>query len=193
MSTGAAPRARRGITIFRAEQAIPLLETDFMGMPQMTEEAQTAQADAVFMGSATGTDVRVLARLGPEEGGFSLLHVWFKAGYPVPRHTHDADCMYYVISGSAVMGGQTLRAGDGFFVPADAPYAYDAGPEGVEILEIRYAVPSFDMHVLESSPARWAAMAETIAARREAWEADTVSPTLAANRAGVEHAGALPD
>ncbi|MDQ1430431.1 MAG: hypothetical protein QOF40_1033, partial [Actinomycetota bacterium] len=48
-------------------------------------------------------------------------------------------------------GSQTERltlfdfvgAGSGF-VPADAPYAYTAGPEGIEILEFRHA-SAFDM------------------------------------------------
>src|SRR5262245_20895456 len=101
-----APKARRGITIFRAEQAAPLLDTDFMGMPQMTEQAQAARGPEIFMGSAAGGDVRVSIRQTPEQGGFSILHVWFKADYPVPRHSHDADCLYYIVSGSAVMGNQ---------------------------------------------------------------------------------------
>jgi mannose-6-phosphate isomerase-like protein (cupin superfamily) len=109
--------------------------------------------------------------------------VWFKADYPVPRHTHDADCLYYIVSGSVVMGNQTLRVGDGFFIPAGAPYGYDAGPEGVELLEIRHNVERFDLQMLESSAGKWAAMAETIATHQDAWQADAVSPTLAANRA----------
>jgi quercetin dioxygenase-like cupin family protein len=185
MPAEAAAHSRRGISIFRAEQATPLLETDFMGMPRMTDEALAARGPEVFMGSAAGADVRVAIRQSPEEGGFSILHVWFKANYPVPRHSHDADCLYYVVSGSAVMGSQTLRAGDGFFIPAGAPYGYDAGPEGVELLEIRHAVPQFDMQILESNAGKWAAMASTIDSHREAWEADTVSPTLATNRAGA--------
>jgi quercetin dioxygenase-like cupin family protein len=180
-----APKARRGISIFRAEQATPLLETDFMGMPQMTDEALAARGPEIFMGSAAGGDVRVSIRQTPEQGGFSILHVWFKADYPVPRHSHDADCLYYIVSGSAVMGNQVLRAGDGFFIPAGAPYAYDAGPEGVELLEIRHDVAQFDMQILESNAAKWATMGETIASHRAAWEADQVSPTLATNRAGA--------
>ena len=101
------------------------------------------------MDSAPGTDVRVVVRQKPEEGGFSILRVWFKADYPVLRHTHDADCLYYIVSGSAILGSQTLRPGDGFFIPAGAPYGYDAGPEGVELLEIRHSVWQFDIHMLE--------------------------------------------
>ena len=183
MSAEATARSRRGISIFRAEQATPIVETDFMGMPQMTDEALAAGGPEIFMASAPGTDVRVAIRQTPEEGGFSILHVWFKADYPVPRHTHNADCLYYIVSGSAILGTQTLRAGDGFFIPAGAPYGYNAGPEGVELLEIRHNVWSFDLQMLESNASKWAAMADTIASHREVWEADTVSPTLAVNRA----------
>ena len=190
MSTEAT-RPRRGISIFRAEQATPIVETDFMAMPQMTSEALAAGGPEIFMASAPGTDVRVAVRQTPEEGGFSILHVWFKADYPVPRHTHDADCLYYIVSGSAVMGTQILRPGDGFFIPAGAPYAYDAGPDGVELLEIRHCVAQFDLQMLESNAGKWATMANTIASHREAWEADTVSPTLAANRASAALGGGL--
>jgi len=179
----ATTNARRGISIFRAEEATPIMETDFMAMPQMTEEQQAARGPEIYMSSAPGTDVRVAVRQTPEEGGFSILHVWFKGDYPVPRHTHDADCLYYIVSGSAIMGAQTLRTGDGFFIPAGAPYGYTAGPEGVELLEIRHGVTQFDIEILESNAGKWAAMADTIASHRDAWEADAVSPTLAANRA----------
>jgi quercetin dioxygenase-like cupin family protein len=183
MSAEGTTRPHRGISIFRAEQATPLNDTEFMAMPSMTDEALALGGPEIFMASAPGTDVRIAVRQTPEEGGFSILHVWFKADYPVPRHSHDADCLYYIVSGSAVMGAQTLRPGDGFFIPAGAPYAYDAGPEGVELLEIRHSVQQFDIQVLESNPGKWAAMADTIASHRETWETDTVSPTLAANRA----------
>ena len=185
MSTEATTRPRRGISIFRAEEATPIVETDFMAIPEMPGEAVAAGGPEIFMASAPGTDVRVAIRQTPEEGGFSILHVWFKAGFPVPRHTHDADCLYYIVSGSVVMGSQVLRTGDGFFVPNGAPYAYDAGPDGVELLEIRHDVAQFDIRILESSAAKWAAMGDTIDRQREAWEADPVSPTLAANRAGA--------
>jgi quercetin dioxygenase-like cupin family protein len=181
----ATPRERRGISIFRAEEATPLMETDFMGMPSMTDEAVAAGGPEIFMASGPGTDVRIAVRQTPEEGGFSILHVWFKADYPVLRHTHDADCMYYIVSGSAILGAQTLRAGDGFFIPAGAPYSYNAGPHGVELLEIRHCVQHFDLQMLESSAGKWAAMAATIDSHRAAWEADTISPTLAANRAAA--------
>jgi quercetin dioxygenase-like cupin family protein len=183
MSAEATKQPRRGISVFRAEEATPLLETDFMTMPAMSEEQVAVGAPDIYMDSAPGTDVRVVVRQTSEEGGFSILRVWFKADYPVPRHTHDADCLYYIVAGSAILGSQTLRPGDGFFIPAGAPYAYDAGPEGVELLEIRHDAWQFDIQMLEASAGKWAAIAETIGTHRNAWEADTVSPTLVANRA----------
>jgi mannose-6-phosphate isomerase-like protein (cupin superfamily) len=169
---------KRGITIYRAADAPDLVATDFMSAPQMTPEARRGLSQFSGAGGVAGGVVKVLAR-GAD--GFSLVHVWFKANYPLPRHSHDADCMYYVISGSAVMGRQVLRPGDAFFVPADAPYQYNAGPEGVEVLEVRYGTDQFDMKIPDASPARWKAMAEAVAANRDRWAEEPVSPTFAAN------------
>jgi len=169
---------KRGITIHRAADAPNLEATDFMTAPTMSPEAREGLNQAVGAGIVGGGVVKVLAR---EAGGFSLVHVWFKANYPLPRHSHDADCMYYVISGSAVMGNQVLRAGDAFFVPADAPYQYNAGPDGVEVLEVRHGAAQFDMKIPDASPERWKAMAEAVAANRDRWAGETVSPTFAAN------------
>jgi quercetin dioxygenase-like cupin family protein len=175
---------RHGLAIHRAESAPLLFDTDFLRLPEPAAGAQAAPDTPSDEAAAAGAEVRVLLRQPLDEGGFSLVHAWFKGHYPVPRHTHDADCLYYVISGSLVMGSQTLRAGDVFFVPANAPYQYDAGPDGVEVLEIRHDVLSTDIDVLEASTARWQAMAATMAEHLPAWKAETVSPTLAANRAG---------
>jgi quercetin dioxygenase-like cupin family protein len=176
-------QSRRGITIHRAADAVDIQQTDFMAAPTMSDEAKAALGAVVANGSATGAAVKVLVRQTDEEGGFSLLHIWFKAGYPLPRHSHDADCMYYVISGEAIMGNQTLRAGDSFFVPADAPYVYEAGPDGVEVLEIRHGCDRFDMKIPDASEARWQAMTDAVIAGRDRWAAEPTSPTFAANQA----------
>jgi len=173
---------RKGLKIFRAADAVPLQETDFMDPPTMSDDARAGLGKLVGTGAATGADVRVLNRSTPDSGGFSLVHCWFKAEYPLPRHSHDADCMYYVISGEAHMGNQVLRAGDSFFLPADAPYGYTPGPDGVEILEIRKDCDRFDMKIADAPESRWQAMADTSAEHREQWAAETVSPTFAANQ-----------
>jgi quercetin dioxygenase-like cupin family protein len=168
----------RGIKIHRAADAQDFAATDFMSPPAMSPDARQAFSEFSKVGGAEGAVVKVLAR---DEAGFSLVHVWFKANYPLPRHSHDSDCMYYVISGSAIMGNQVLRAGDAFFVPRDAPYQYNAGPEGVEVLEVRHGTGHFDMKIPDASPERWRAMVETVSANRDQWAQESVSPTFVAN------------
>ena len=147
---------QRGMSIFRASEASDFMESGVMSMPQMSDDTKVKLAEVVGDGSGTGAQVKVLTRQPTDAGGFNLVHLWFKANYPLPRHTHDVDCIYYVISGSLTMGNQELRAGDGFFVPADAPYQYDAGPDGVE-----RAVSDNALHrALECLPARRATQHE---------------------------------
>ncbi|GMU79844.1 MAG: hypothetical protein AMXMBFR46_26330 [Acidimicrobiia bacterium] len=173
---------RRGVTIYRVADAVNLNDTDFMGTPTMSDAARESLDMAVLGESGLGAHVTVVARQSAEEGGFSLLHCWFKADYPLPRHSHDADCMYYVVSGEAHMGNQVLRAGDAFFIPADAPYLYTAGPDGVEVLEIRHDTAHFDMKILDQPAARWQALVDVTQANRDRWAAETTSPTVAANQ-----------
>jgi quercetin dioxygenase-like cupin family protein len=97
---------------------------------------------------------------GPDQ--FSLVYSRFAPGFRLPRHSHSADCLYYVLSGEFTMGTRTFRKGDGFFVQAGAPYAYTAGPEGLEILEFRTST-SFDMKILDQTPERWRAIVGSLA------------------------------
>jgi quercetin dioxygenase-like cupin family protein len=175
--------AKKGMTIYRASDSQELMESGYMTWPTMSDDARESLTETLTAGAAAAQRVMVLARQSPEEGGFSLVHVWFKANYPLPRHSHDSDCMYYVISGEAQMGNQVLRAGDSFFIPADAPYVYTAGPDGVEVLEIRHNVAQFDMKIPDAPATRWQEMAEISAANRERWESEQTSPTFAANQA----------
>jgi quercetin dioxygenase-like cupin family protein len=160
---------RRGLTIFRAVDAPTLEETGMMAPTTMrpgVAERIAQHLDAFLDGS----ELHVLYGRPDDAGAPSLVHVWFKPHYPLPRHSHDVDCLYYVVSGTAVMGNQVLHAGDGFFVPAHAPYQYTAGPDGVEVLEFRNA-RSFDIKVTEDDPARWDAMIATVNEQRSAWQA----------------------
>jgi quercetin dioxygenase-like cupin family protein len=100
---------------------------------------------------------------GPDQ--FSLVYSRFAPGFRLPRHTHSADCLYYVLSGEFTMGTRTFRKGDGFFVQAGAPYAYTAGPEGLEILEFRTST-SFDMKILDQTPERWRAIVGSLASQK---------------------------
>ena len=173
---------QRGMSIFRAADAQDFMAAGVMAAPTVADDARAPFGEVVAAGSGTGAEVKVLTRQPTDAGGFQLVRLWFKPNYPLPRHSHDVDCLYYVLSGSLTMGNQTLRPGDGFFVPADAPYQYDAGPDGVEVLEIRHDVGVFDMQIPDIGAARWAAMLTTVEANRDAWKAMTASPTTLANQ-----------
>lgn len=165
---------RQGLKIFRSADAPTLEETGMMApttMAPVAAERVGGHVDAYN----DGAELRVLYGRPGDAGSPSLVHVWFKPNYPLPRHTHDVDCLYYVVSGSLTMGKQELCPGDGFFVPADAPYQYTAGPEGVEVLEFRNE-RAFDIKVTEDDPARWDAMIRTVDEQREGWQALQVHP-----------------
>jgi quercetin dioxygenase-like cupin family protein len=160
MTTDHAP----GFAVFRRADALPE-----HGIPIMR---RTAMSDVVMAGGA-----RMMAA-GVEQGhenrllfsapGFSLAYAWFKSGYPLPRHTHDGGCLYYILAGGLRIGTEALGAGDGFFVGADVPYAYTAGPDGVEILEFR-AADAFDIKLLANNPAFWDKATAIVNERRETW------------------------
>lgn len=149
-----------------------------MTYPERSGAAAEGMAKVAAVGAGPGAEAKVLVR---DAGGFSLLHLWLKPNYTLPRHTHDVDCMYYVISGVAHLGNQALRPGDSFFVPAHAPYGYTAGPDGVEVLEVRHGVDTFGIELVDVAASRWEAMAAAAAANREVWAEAKVSPTFAAN------------
>jgi hypothetical protein len=115
-------------------------------------------------GIAAGHENRLLF----SAAGLSLTYVWFKSGYPLPRHSHDVDCLYYIVGGALRLGSETLGKGDGFLIGAGVPYTYTPGPEGVEVLEFR-ASDAFDITVLANNPAFWDRALKTVTERHDAW------------------------
>jgi len=117
--------------------------------------------------AALGQQVRVLYK-GPGPDGFSLGWSRFEAGFRLPRHSHDSDCLYVVTAGELHMGTRVLATGDGFFIKADAPYAYSAGPDGVEVLEFRTAT-SFDMKIRDTTAEDWKPFRDAVVAFGAQW------------------------
>ena len=66
------------------------------------------------------------------------------------------------------MGNRVIGAGDGFFVKADAPYAYQAGPDGAEVLEFR-AATNFDMRIFDQTPDAWRPIVAAAVANQDCW------------------------
>jgi quercetin dioxygenase-like cupin family protein len=155
---------RRGIVLYGPDNATPLYDTGMMSMPTMTP----APTDQQLMDWAlsNGHVVKTLFEQ-KEANGMSLVWSWFAPGYTLPRHSHSADCLYYVLKGEIRLGNRTVAAGSGFFVPEDAPYAYSAGDDGVEVLEFR-GVSFFDMKITESLP-RWEQIAAGARESNDAW------------------------
>jgi quercetin dioxygenase-like cupin family protein len=160
---------RRGITVFHGRDGVGLSESGTMSPPVFDLDDQRAlAADGPRSPTiALGTHDTVLFR-GEGDDGFSLVRAWFGPHFVLPRHSHDGDCLYFIVEGSVVMGSQELAAGDGFFVPSGAPYAYEAGPEGVVVLEFRTRT-SFGMNIRGGQLERWRAMAAAAAKHGDRW------------------------
>ena len=107
--------------------------------------------------------------------GFSLTHAWFKSGFPLPLHTHNSDCLYYIVAGSLQLGTDTLGPGDGFFLDAGKAYRYTPGPDGVEVLEFR-TQEDFDIKFLAKTLPAWQKISGVISERRSVW-ADEQPPS----------------
>jgi quercetin dioxygenase-like cupin family protein len=132
------------------------------------------QSDIDAGGLRDGTELRVLYKQ-PDASPVNLVHAWFKPHFLLPRHTHNGDCLYYIILGSLQMGSRTLTSGDGFFVPADTRYGYQAGPDGVEVLEIRIA-PEFDLRFTETE-GRWHEIVKVAHENHTLWKVMVTPPS----------------
>ena len=150
--SGAGPGPRKRMVVFRGDEAPTLEETGMMEVPVFVEETgPIPEAFGARLDEASRLTVP-FQEDGPE--GLSLVVIDFAPGFMLPRHSHSSDCLYYVIEGELVMGRQTLGAGDGFFLPAEHPYGYHAGPRGVKLLEFRNRT-TFDMKIWEKDAARY--------------------------------------
>jgi hypothetical protein len=110
--------AKTGFAIFRGQDAPLLGETGAMPLPPIAAESMPEFERAVASGLGDGERVRLVF----SSPGFSLTHVWFKKDFPLPLHSHDANCLYYIVAGSLRLGDKILGKGDGFFIPSDLPY-----------------------------------------------------------------------
>lgn len=158
--------------IFRGKDALDIMSAGAAKAatysPLEIERLMSIQGE----GRSNGTEIRVMFNMP----GFSLTHVWFKKNYPLPLHSHDADCLYYIVAGTVRLGTETLGPRDGFFVGAGVPYTFVPGPEGVELLEFRHAT-SVDFKLHAHGEAFWTRAVETVAANKADWE-NAKMPTL---------------
>jgi hypothetical protein len=164
MSDGEAVQDRPRFAIFRRGEGRGFEEVDAMYAEPAAPVNLEGWPKLAEAGYNDGHETKLLFAIP----GFSLTHVWFKSGLPLPRHSHNVDCLYYVVAGSLRMGTDELGPGDGFFIGADVPYAYVPGDQGLEILEFR-ATDRFSLKFLADNPAFWARAVEEAGRRREGW------------------------
>lgn len=155
------------LQIFRRADARELQATGMMAAAVMEPEPAAGIVDEIRDITGGGGYANRVLFGDADRDGMSLVWLWYAPHYALPRHSHDVDCTYYVVRGEAHLGNQVVHAGDGFFVPAGAPYAYAAGPDGVEVLEFR-AVSSFGIRVTESATG-WARLLATARTHGTDW------------------------
>jgi len=154
-----------GVTIFRGADAPTLVEAGCEITVPFTDLQQAGIDKMVEAGFTDGYEVNVLVNIP----GFSLVLLWFKQNFPLPLHSHDVDCLYFIVAGSLKLGTETLGPRDSFLIQANVPYSYHAGENGVEVLEIRHA-NQFEFRNLAKSMAFYDKAVETIRANRKAWQ-----------------------
>src|SRR5579864_207294 len=142
--------SRPPFEIFRARDAVDYAEGGPMEAVPMTLAESQGMTKLMENGFGEGGQVKLLY----SRPGMSLTYCWFKSGYPLPRHSHSADCLYFIVSGSLKIGTEELGPGDGFFLGTDVPYAYVPGPDGVEVMEFRTS-DKFDFRALANSESYW--------------------------------------
>jgi hypothetical protein len=152
------------LEIFRARDAKEYSEDGPMESAPMTEVQQQGMAALMEAGLMNGSEVKLLY----SRPGMSLTYVRFKPGFALPLHSHSANCLYFIITGSIRMGTEELGPGDGFFLGTDVPYAYTPGKDGVELLEFRDS-DDFDFKATAKNAEYWKTLASSMAKASAGW------------------------
>lgn len=158
--------------IFRARDAVDYAEGGPMEPAPATDIENAGMASLMENGMMEGGKVKLLY----SRPGMSLTYCWFKSGYPLPRHSHNADCCYFIVSGSLKIGTEELGPGDGFFLGVDVPYTYLPGPDGVEVMEFR-TKDKFDFKTLANSEAYWDKQLANLMAAKPKWAEEAAAPS----------------
>jgi len=158
--------------LFRASDAVDYTQEGPMTGTPMSDVEATGFQKLMEGGFLEGSHLKLLY----SRPGMSLTYVWFKSGYPLPLHSHSADCLYFIVSGSLKIGNEELGPGDGFFLGTDVPYAYIPGENGVEVLEFRTS-NSFDFRSRAKGEAYWQKLAADLVTAREHWPEEKAPPS----------------
>lgn len=102
--------------------------------------------------TSPGTDASVAAAaarvgvgkklLAQGDAGFYTQMVRFPSGFAAPTHSHDHAEVFVVLDGSCTFEGEPMAQWDLTVMEANQPYAFTAGPDGVQFLVIRTGAAS---------------------------------------------------
>ena len=151
--------------IIRAKDGKGLMESKCMTVEPLEPIAREGMDKLIEAGMSGGEEVKVLVDIP----GFSVVNIWFKHGYPLPLHSHNTDCLYYIVAGNIKLGTEELGPRDSFFIPSGVPYTYKPGPDGVEMLEIR-TKSTFDFRNFSKGAGFWKNALESIEQHKDEWE-----------------------
>lgn len=166
MTIREAASAQSRVQIFRARDAQSLDEAGNMRVASFPSETAEGVFRTIDAGVGNGSETKLLFAVP----GMSLVYAWFKPNFPLPRHSHNADCLYYVLAGEMKFGTESLSPGDGVLVPSNTPYTFSTGDDGVEFLEFR-TKDQFDIKILAKNKAYWDKAVKQIVANKDVWEA----------------------
>jgi quercetin dioxygenase-like cupin family protein len=90
------------------------------------------------------------------DNAYSLVQVTAAPHTVIQRHKHTSDQVVWCVAGSMTQGNRLLEAGSGYFTPANQPYGFEAGPDGVTYIEFRHCPLAETQTIfVEENPARW--------------------------------------
>lgn len=163
-----APEPAATVTIYRASEAEPMKSAKERGVVRKDHPVHPATAEGVMRFATGGAGDGAMARILFESEDFHVSYAWFKSGFPLPLHSHDANCFYQIIAGSMTVGTQLLGKGDGVLIPASVPYTVTPGPDGVEFIEIR-PTSNYDTRYRGKTEKYWDKIVDTLQARKSVW------------------------
>jgi hypothetical protein len=157
---------RRGLQLF--SRTNPIRGDRLKMQPPTWDQPAIDALPEFFAGGGSADSIMFVDPEGTDEHCLSLIWLRLASNYQLPRHSHTGDCLYYVTAGEVHLGNRVVEAGEGFFVPSDAPYAYTAGPGGAEVLEFRGTGRPIHSRIHES-PTGWKRILKGVRAHREGW------------------------
>jgi quercetin dioxygenase-like cupin family protein len=175
LSNAAAPEPKPGRMEIFSGGGEPLT-AEMMPFEGIDDSVMAGFAKMMESGARAGDGESVRCLYRESQGRFSVCYAWFKSGFIVPRHSHNADCVYYVLGGELKMGARVLKKGDGIFVPSDHGYTFEAGPAGAEVLEFRNST-NFHIKFKGNDDAHWERMAKAYRDNAAVWPTETVPPS----------------